>query len=220
MKKTNRNEIPYIMTAEVYEQIRNTIGVRRPENGGILGASDGVHIDHYYFDATADRSSVTYTMDHHALNKVIHEWNDNDILLVGIIHSHPDGCTAPSHGDMLTASRIIETMDVKGRFFTPIVQVSPKLNGDIDIYPYTFEQTVELKKQAFEVESPRAKEEDNRFELSSDQTGLRRDLPPSGRSLSRSVRLRNGLRRGLLRVWNGQCAGARSLSPSGRRIAA
>ena len=160
MKKTNRNEIPYIMTAEVYEQIRNTIGVSRPENGGILGSSDGVHIDHYYFDATADRSSVTYTMDHHALNKVIHEWNDNDIMLVGIIHSHPDGCTAPSYGDMLTASHIIETIDVKGRFFTPIVQVSPKLNGDITIYPYTFEQTVELKKQAFEIEPPKETEEE------------------------------------------------------------
>lgn len=159
MKTIKTTESKYIMTAEVYEQIRNTIGVRKPENGGILGSSDGVHIDHYYFDATADRSSVTYTMDHHALNKVIHDWNDHDIMLVGIIHSHPDGCTAPSYGDMQTAKRIIETVDVKGRFFTPIVQVSPKLNGDITIYPYTFEQIVKLKKQPFEVEAPKETEE-------------------------------------------------------------
>jgi len=149
------NESKYIMTAEVYEQIRMTIGVRKPENGGILGSSDGVHIDHYYFDATADRSSVTYTMDHKALNEVIHKWNDNDILLVGIIHSHPAGCTQPSYGDMLTAKHIIETIDVKGRFFTPIVQVSPKLNGDIKIYPYTFEQVVQMHEQAFEIEKPK-----------------------------------------------------------------
>ena len=151
-KKTEESK--YIMTAEVYEQIRNSIGVRKPENGGILGSSDGVHIDHYYFDSTADRSAVTYTMDHKALNEVIHSWNDNDVDLVGIIHSHPAGCTQPSYGDMLMVKRIIETMDVKGRFFTPIVQVSPKLNGDIKIYPYTFEQVVQMHEQAFEIEKP------------------------------------------------------------------
>ena len=101
---TNKtSESKYIMTAEVYEQIRSTIGVRRPENGGILGSSDGVHIDHYYFDSTSDRSAVTYTMDHKALNEVIHSWNDNGVDLIGIIHSHPAGCTQPSYGDMLMA---------------------------------------------------------------------------------------------------------------------
>ena len=153
---TNKtSESKYIMTAEVYEQIRSTIGVRRPENGGILGSSDGVHIDHYYFDSTSDRSAVTYTMDHKALNEVIHSWNDNGVDLIGIIHSHPAGCTQPSYGDMLMAKRIIETMDVKGRFFTPIVQVSSKLNGDIKIYPYTFEQVVHMHEQAFEIDRPK-----------------------------------------------------------------
>ena len=128
----------YIITAEVYDQIKKTIGTRKPEQGGILGSSDGIHIDHYYFDKTADRTSASYTMDAKALNEVIHGWNDNGIQLVGIIHSHPQGCTKPSFGDMETARHIIETIDVKGKFFTPIVQVSPKLNGDIKIYPYRF----------------------------------------------------------------------------------
>ena len=141
----------WIMTAEVYEQIKSTIGCRRPEQGGILGSSDGKHIDHYYFDKTADRTSASYTMDTKALNEVIHNWNDNDIRLVGIIHSHPYGITKPSYGDMETAKRIIESIDVQGRFFTPIVQVSPKLNGEITIYPYTFEQTVEMKSQPMEI---------------------------------------------------------------------
>lgn len=156
-----------IITAEVYDQIRRTIGTRKPEQGGILGSSDGIHIDHYYFDKTASRTSASYTMDAKALNEVIHEWNDNGIQLVGIIHSHPYGCTQPSHGDMMTAKHIIETIDVKGKFFTPIVQVSPELNGNIKIYPYTFEQTVEMKAQPVTIEqaSPDALEEKKRREL-------------------------------------------------------
>lgn len=157
----------YIMTAEVYDQIKRTIGTRKPEQGGILGSSDGIHIDHYYFDKTAVRTGASYTMDAKALNEVIHEWNDNGIQLVGIIHSHPQGCTKPSYGDMETARHIIETIDVKGKFFTPIVQVSPKLNGEIRIYPYTFEQTVEMKEQPLTIleASPEALEEKRRREL-------------------------------------------------------
>lgn len=142
----------WIFTADVYDEIKRTIGCRKPEQGGILGSSDGKHIDHYYFDKTANRSSASYTMDTKALNEVIHGWNDNGIQLVGIIHSHPQGITRPSFGDMETAKHIIETIDVQGKFFTPIVQVSPKLNGKIRIYPYTFEQTVEMKPQSMEIE--------------------------------------------------------------------
>ena len=142
----------WIITAEVYENIRNTIGRRKPEQGGILGSSDGKHIDHYYFDASAKRTEGSYTMNIKELNKVIHEWNDDDIRLIGVIHSHPRGVTRPSQGDMVTAKHIIETIDVGGKFFTPIVQVSPKLNGDIKIYPYTFEQNIDMKSQPIEIE--------------------------------------------------------------------
>jgi len=142
----------YIMTGEVYFQICRTIGTRKPEQGGILGSSDGVHIDHYYFDESAERTSASYTMNAKALNEVIHEWNDNGIQLVGIIHSHPHGVTKPSYGDMQTAKHIIESINVNGKFFTPIVQVSSKLNGEIKIYPYTFEQTVEMREQSLVIE--------------------------------------------------------------------
>ncbi len=153
MKKRNVNtNESWVITAEVYEEIKRTIGCRKPEQGGILGSSDGKHIDFYYFDKTADRSSASYTMDTKALNEVIHKWNDSGIQLVGIIHSHPQGINRPSYGDMETAKHIIETIDVQGKFFTPIVQVSPKLNGDIKIYPYTFEQTVEMKNQSMIIE--------------------------------------------------------------------
>lgn len=146
----------WIFTAEVYDEICKTIGCRRPEYGGLLGSSDGVHIDHYYFDATSERSSGVYMMDIPACNKVIHEWNDHDVELVGVIHSHPHGVIRPSSGDLLMAKNIIESINVHGRFFTPIVQVSPKLNGEIKIYPYSFEQTVEMKTPLMEIETESA----------------------------------------------------------------
>ena len=158
----------WIFTSEVYEEIRRTIGCRKPEQGGILGSSDGRHIDYYYFDGSAERCAGSYTMNVKVLNSIIREWNDNDIQLIGVIHSHPQGVTRPSHGDMLTAKHIIESINVEGRFFTPIVQVSPKLNGDIKIYPYTFEQSVELKHQSIEIEesSPDRAEEQRLQKLS------------------------------------------------------
>lgn len=161
--KNNKREFKaqdtkWIFTAEVYDEICKTIGCRRPEYGGLLGSSDGEHIDHFYFDATSERSSGVYMMDIPACNKVIHEWNDNDIELVGVIHSHPHGVTRPSHGDLLMTKNIIESINVHGRFFTPIVQVSPKLNGEIKIYPYSFEQSVEMKTPIMEVETESAEE--------------------------------------------------------------
>ncbi len=157
-RNVNTNEA-WIITAEVYKQISDTIGRRKPEQGGILGSSDGKHIDHYYFDESADRTAASYTMNTKALNEVIHRWNDNGVQLVGIIHSHPQGVITPSYGDKETAKHIIETINVQGKFFTPIVQVSPKLNGEIKIYPYTFEQTVEMKQQAMIIEEPKPVED-------------------------------------------------------------
>lgn len=146
------NKRKWIMTDTVYDEIRRTIGCHYPEQGGILGSSDGVHIDHYYFDSTAQRTSATYTMDAASLNEVIHDWNDHDIRLIGVIHSHPTGCTAPSYGDRQIAEHIIETIDVDEELFTPIVQVSDVPDGNITIYPYSFRKRVALEEDGFAVD--------------------------------------------------------------------
>lgn len=137
----------WVITAEVQRQIAQTIGTRCPEQGGILGSSDGERIDHYYFDSGARVTGSTYTFDDRTLNRVIRQWNRMGVRFIGVVHSHPEGYTRPSQGDLNIASQIIETMDVGGHLFTPIVQVDPELTGDIRIYPYSFEQKVVLKKQ-------------------------------------------------------------------------
>lgn len=38
----------YMITEEVFSQIRETVGSHISETGGILGSSNGKHIDHFY----------------------------------------------------------------------------------------------------------------------------------------------------------------------------
>ena len=88
------------MTRQVYDQICNTIGRRPPESGGILGSSDGGKtIDRFYFDATAKVTGGTYSPDTEVINRVLAHWDAQDILLVGFVHSHPQGYAKPSEGD-------------------------------------------------------------------------------------------------------------------------
>ena len=151
MKQANTASHKWVMTDQVYTAICETIGRRVPEQGGILGSSDGIHIDHYYFDQNAQVTGSTYTFDTDTLNRVITHWNEQDIRFVGVIHSHPKGCTSPSLGDLEISRTILESMDMGGRIFTPIVQVDSKLDGTITIYPYTFEQSVVMKQQPLDV---------------------------------------------------------------------
>lgn len=154
MNKNNRTtngHRNWLMTSSVYDEICSTIGCRRPEQGGILGSSDGIHIDHYYYDEHAHVTGVSYTFDTATLNKVIARWNEEDIRFVGVIHSHPKGYTSPSAGDMAIARTIVESMDMDGEIFTPIVQVGPELDGTITIYPYAFRQTVVMENQSLNI---------------------------------------------------------------------
>ncbi len=154
----------WIFTKAVYDEICATIGTREPEWGGILGSDDNVHITHYYFDRTCKRNSGIYTMDEVTLNNVIRMWNDNGTRFVGVIHSHPYTVTAPSLGDAKTAEKIITAMDVDGELFTPIVQVSPELDGNIRIYPYTFKRSVEVKPEKCVIErEPSLSKEERRL---------------------------------------------------------
>ncbi|MBQ9165852.1 MAG: ThiF family adenylyltransferase, partial [Oscillospiraceae bacterium] len=144
-------EKEWILTEEVYRQISSTIGRHLPEQGGILGSSDMVHVDHYYYDAKAAVTGVSYTSDTDTLNQVIADWNSRGITFVGVIHSHPHNYNMPSQGDAQIARQIIECMDVGGRLFTPIVSVDPSLDGTITIHPYSFKQEIELKHQPMSV---------------------------------------------------------------------
>lgn len=98
---TKKEPKTYIITEEVFTQIRETVGYHIPETGGILGSSDGKHIDHFYFDRTAEVTGATYEPDCVELNLVIQKWYEEGIEFVGFIHSHPRGAVKPSDPDNL-----------------------------------------------------------------------------------------------------------------------
>lgn len=148
---TEQNDVE--MTDVVYEAIRNTIGRCHPESGGMLGSSDGGKtITHYYFDRHAQTSGATYSPDTETLNQVIRQWETEGVLFVGMIHSHPTGYIKPSQGDFLYAERILQAMQLPNdTLYTPIVQVSSELNGDIQIYPYAHKKQVVMKPQKMQI---------------------------------------------------------------------
>jgi proteasome lid subunit RPN8/RPN11 len=120
--------IPAITFAEsVSNEIRRTVGSLGAETGGILaGNPDTGQVTHFYFDRSASRSRVTYTVAADRINPVIGSWNKEDIHLMGVVHSHPRGIEQPSPADLELALRILRRTDnaAMDHFLIPIVQTA------------------------------------------------------------------------------------------------
>jgi proteasome lid subunit RPN8/RPN11 len=120
--------IPRIKIAgDVWQQIRSTVGTLSPERGGILGGNPATgHVARFFFDARAESSNTTYSLDADRINPVIQAWNDNDIHLLGVLHSHPGGLEEPSTQDIEFAFRLLMRSDNAALqyFLIPIVQTS------------------------------------------------------------------------------------------------
>lgn len=127
---TNKKEPKtYIITEEVFSRIRETVGSQIPETGGILGSSDGKHVDHFYFDVTASVTGATYEPDCDKLNLIIQKWYEKGIEFVGFIHSHPRGAVKPSDPDNLYTTKIMKAFEMEW-FVSLIVQVHRSLKGE------------------------------------------------------------------------------------------
>ncbi len=111
--------------ASVCQQLRETLGARLPECGGVLGAAEGAVISRYVFDATGVSSPVSYTPDHTRLNEVLDAWSNEGIDFVGIIHSHDSSCPYPSCGDLAYACRMLLSNPSLDSLLMPIVTPDP-----------------------------------------------------------------------------------------------
>lgn len=113
------------MTSRVLRKILAAIGTREPEQGGVLGISKCGVISHFYYDSTADKTSVTYSPDIMGIRPVLSQWDMEDIRFCGMIHSHPGTTGVPSQGDRIYAERILKAMPrtLKGVMHMPIVTV-------------------------------------------------------------------------------------------------
>lgn len=126
-------------TRKVYDEIVSSpIGSGIPEQGGALFSSDGgLTIDKFIFDDKGSWSGVTYSPNVNFINDQIKRLGNEGYYFIGIIHSHPAGCTAISMGrgrgfgytgsDEEAIIKLLSCMKGTKRLYFPVVQSS--VNG-------------------------------------------------------------------------------------------
>jgi proteasome lid subunit RPN8/RPN11 len=106
----------------VYERIRASVGSVPAETGGMLGCDAGRNVvSHFFLDADAARTPVTYTPDIMSVNTVLDQWDAAGVRLAGFVHSHPKCSPEPSAGDRNYAVRILSTNPESKFLLLPIV---------------------------------------------------------------------------------------------------
>lgn len=106
---------------KIYEEICRQLKEAGSEHGGVLGAGEDGTVRHFYFDATGVSSANGYKPDTNAINNMlISDWLPSGIRMVGIVHSHSDGCKYPSCGDVAYAYRILDALAGIDSFHIPI----------------------------------------------------------------------------------------------------
>ena len=120
-----RSETIFTLTPQIYKAIRETVGRRPAETGGMLGGDlrTGL-VTHFHFDRAAACSAVAYSPDTATLNRLLDEWNAQGVRLLGFAHSHPPACDRPSAGDEVYAGRILAANPELPCLLVPIVRSS------------------------------------------------------------------------------------------------
>ena len=112
------------LTSPVYEEIMEALMSRPPEAGGLLLGPKNHHaVTHFYLDETARACAVSFTLDHHGMNRVLQHYKTCGIDAKGIVHSHPNGCHAPSNPDLEYVQQLFRKPKnaTVTEFFLPIV---------------------------------------------------------------------------------------------------
>lgn len=127
---------PLFIADDALTLVMSTVGSQPAETGGMLGGVYGSNfVDHFYFDRGDARTRSTYSPTTETINGLLRDdWNPRQIRLLGCVHSHPDGATSPSHGDLIYAERILGAIPSLDRLLLPIVQSAadvdqPSLHG-------------------------------------------------------------------------------------------
>lgn len=139
-KQTNKHVVlpkQLRMQPAVLASIRETIGTRKAETGGILGGSrERGEVTHFVFDEAArERTGVAYTPNNAFLNNVLKtQWKPLGVEYLGSIHSHPPHYGQPSSGDEIYAKRILEALDLP-YLLVPIVMTIAD-TGSFSLFPF------------------------------------------------------------------------------------
>lgn len=110
------------ITKQVIDDISDTIGSKRPESGGFLfGPLNKDIITHFLFDDSAQTTGASYSPDPIRSGKKVQEFEiTNNVVLKGIIHSHPGSIISPSSGDALAVKKYFELNPGISKLYMPI----------------------------------------------------------------------------------------------------
>ena len=133
----------FIITESAYNEILFTVGTRKPESGGILlGSRNDYIVKKFVFDATGTFTDKGYDPDTKFLNIIIaNEWRENNLQLLGFLHSHPRGIARLSGdfgnniGDIGYIRAIFKATPALQKLLTPIMFTSSD-GGEIKIIPF------------------------------------------------------------------------------------
>lgn len=127
------------MTHEAYYAMLNYLGSRPAESGGILfGYENDFVIRKFIPDEFASTTRNSYTMSTDFINLKIRKlWEEEQLSLLGIVHSHPYGNKFPSSPDSQYFSDLMTYIGLDV-FYTPIINALA--DGELDCHHYAFEK--------------------------------------------------------------------------------
>lgn len=132
----------------VYDEIRNVLGMKKPECGGVLGARPNEPISKFYFDVSGISTEDSYTPDYEKINEILEAWAEEGIQMVGMIHSHGNEGNFPSCGDLYYCEQILRSNPVISEFLLPIVTVEP---FEVFIYRICFDGKLHVSADSYQL---------------------------------------------------------------------
>ena len=126
-----------------FNDIINTVGSKKSETGGILlGNRNDFVVQKFVFDPYGSTSPSGYDPDVDFINKTIKkEWEENELALLGFVHSHPRGFNRLSRdygnntGDLGYLKAIFKAIPALDKFLVPIVFSNYDHKG-FELIPY------------------------------------------------------------------------------------
>ena len=132
----------------VFNEIRSSLGERKPECGGVLGARPDEPISKFYFDAAGISTEDSYTPDYVKINEILETWAKDGIQMVGMIHSHGNEGKFPSCGDLYYCEQILRGNPSVSEFLLPIVTLDPFC---ISVYRIGFDQKLKVSQDSYQI---------------------------------------------------------------------
>lgn len=123
------------ITTDAYQNIVKKIGSQEVEKGGVLIGENGIITD-FIYDKEANTTGSTYSLNVAYLNPIIKELKKEGKQLMGIIHSHPNGCSELSYPDreyFLSQFKNFPSLDF---MYTPIIYSAKQ--DEFAFFPYVF----------------------------------------------------------------------------------